>query len=53
MFWIYKYRERGILSIEKSMSITNVDGKILGTKELEWFEFKCKDLTVRDKTIKS
>lgn len=35
------------------MSITNVDGKILGTKELEWLEFKCKDLTVRDKTIKS
>lgn len=51
MFWIYKYRERGILSTEKSMSTTNVDGKILGTKELEWF--KCKDLTVRDKTIKS
>ena len=33
------------------MCTTNVDGKILGTKELEWF--KCKDLTVRDKTIKS
>lgn len=53
MFWIYKYRERGILSTEKTISITNVDGKILGTKELEWLEFKCKDLTVRDKTIKS
>lgn len=38
-FRIYKYRERGVLNTKESMSITNVDGKILGTEELEWFEF--------------